>query len=103
MRREEERTDHQEKSDTKCWCSKTGKTLNTKHIIRCCGKVSRELNARHDTVVNILLDIIVVQRWLMAHEHELEDWKMVRTANDEIAIGTEHWRSEECREKGRVT
>ena len=27
---------------------------------------------------------------------------MVRTANDEITIGTEHWRSDEWREKGRV-
>ena len=27
---------------------------------------------------------------------------MVRTARDEITIGTEHWRSEEWKEKGRV-
>ena len=28
---------------------------------------------------------------------------MVRATNDEITVGTEHWRSDEWREKGRVT
>ena len=28
---------------------------------------------------------------------------MVRTPNDEITIGTEHWRSDEWKERGRVT
>ena len=26
------------KEETKCWCSKTGMVLNTKHIIGCCRK-----------------------------------------------------------------
>ena len=28
---------------------------------------------------------------------------MVRTDTDEITIGTEHWRSDEWKEKGRVS
>ena len=40
------------KSDTKCWCNKTGQTLNAKHIRSCCKKVSAEINFRHDTMVN---------------------------------------------------
>ena len=90
------------KGATKCWCSKAGQTLNAKHIISCCRKVSGEINARHDVVVNILLNNILVQRGLITHEQEWDDRKMVRTGNDEITIGTEHWRSDEWKGKGRV-
>ena len=90
------------KTDTKCWCSKSGQTLNAKHIISCCRKVSGEINARHDIIVNILLNNILVQRGLISHEQEWEDRKMVRTRTDEITIGTEHWRSDEWKGKGRV-
>ena len=76
--------------------------LNAKHIVSCCRKVSGEINGRHDTVVNILLNNILVQRGLITHEQKWEDRKIVRTARDEITIGTEHWRSDERREKGRV-
>ena len=48
--------------ETKCWCSKTGLPLNARHFVSCCRKVSREINARHDVVVNILLNNILVQR-----------------------------------------
>ena len=58
--------------DTKCWCSKTGQTLNARHIVSCCRKVSAEINARHDLVVNIILNNIVVQRGLISHEHKWE-------------------------------
>ena len=77
--------------------------LNAKHIISCCRKVSGEINARHDIVVNILLNNILKQRGLVAHEQKWEDRKTVRTARDEITIGTEHLRSEEWRDKGRVS
>ena len=53
-------------------------------------------------VVNILLFNIIVQRGQIAHEQRWEDRKTVRTARDEITIGTEHWRSDERRCKGRV-
>ena len=90
------------KAETKCWCSKLGLPLNAKHIVSCCGKVSAEINARHDTVLNILLNNILAQRGLISHEQKWEDRKMVRTPKDEITIGTEHWRSDEWKTRGRV-
>ena len=65
--------------------------------------MSAEINARHDIVVNILLNNILVQRGLISHEQKWEERKMVKTAHDEITIGTEHWRSEEWKGKGRIT
>ena len=53
-------------------------------------------------MVNILLNNILVQRGLASHEQKREDRKMVRTTRDEITSGTEHWRSDEWKEKGRV-
>ena len=89
-------------AETVCFCSKTGRALNAKHIISCCRKVSGEISARHDIVVNILLNNILIQRKLVTGEQKWEDRKMVRTPTDEITIGTEHWRSDEWREKCRV-
>ena len=51
-----------QKTKTKCWCSKTGLPLNAKHMISCCKKVASEINARHDIVVNIILNNILAQR-----------------------------------------
>ena len=90
------------RAETKCWCSKTGLPLNAKHIISCCKKVNSEINARHDIIVNILLNNILIKRGLIDHEQKWEDRRMVRTPSDEITIGTEHWRSDEWRKKGRV-
>ena len=90
------------KKESKCWCSKTGLQLNGNHIISCCKKVSCETNERHDIVVNILLNNILVQRGLITHEQRWEDRKTVRTASDEITVGTEHCRSDEWKGKGRV-
>ena len=50
------------RTETTCWYSKTGLPLNSKHIVSCCMKVSTEITARHDIVVNILLNNILVQR-----------------------------------------
>ena len=61
-----------------------------------------EINARHDIVVNILLNNILVKRGLITHEQKWEDRKMVKSARDEIAVWTEHWRSDEWKNKGRV-
>ena len=90
------------KAELKCFCSKTGAQLTAKHIISCCRKVSGEINARHDIVVNILLNNILIKRRLISHEQKWEERKTVRSQNDEITIGTEHWRSDEWKEKGRV-
>ena len=90
------------RTETKCWCSRRGAQLNAKHIISCCRKVSGDINNRHDMVVNILLNNVLIQRGLITHEQKWEDRKMIRTAHDEITIGTEHWRSDEWRERGRV-
>ena len=90
------------KADSKCWCSKSGLALNAKHIVSCCRKVSGEINARHDIIVNILLNNILVQRGVISHEQRWEERKMVRTARDEITVGTEHWRSDEWRSQGCV-
>ena len=90
------------RAETRCWCSKTGLPLNAKHIVSCCKKVASEINTRHDIVVNILLNNILNQRGLIAHEQMWEDRKAVRTAHDEITVGTEHARSDEWRDKSRV-
>ena len=90
------------KIEAKCRCSKTGALLNAKHIIGCCKKVNAEINARHDIIVNILLNNILKQRGLITHEQKWEDRKMVRTTSDEIIIGTEHWVSDDWRVRGRV-
>ena len=90
------------KADTKCFCNRTGLPLNPKHIISCCRKVSGEINSRHDIVVNILLNNILLKRGLISPEQRWEDRKMVRTPHDEITIGTEHWRSDDWKGKGRV-
>mgnify|MGYP004554314851 CR=1 FL=1 len=90
------------RAETTCFCSKSGHALNAKHIISCCKKVNGEINARHDIIVNILLNNILKQRGLITHEQRWEDRKMVRTPKDEITIGTEHWRSEVWKAKGRI-
>ena len=76
--------------------------LNAKHIISCCKRVSAEISARNDNVVDIILNNILVQRGLVSHEQKWEERKAVRTTKDEITVGTEHARSDEWREKGRV-
>ena len=85
-----------------CFYNKAGLALNAKHIISCCKKVNDEINARHDMVVNILLNNILKERGLISNEQNGEDRNMVRTDTDEITIRTEHWRSEEWRNEGRV-
>ena len=72
-----------------------------KHIVSCCKQVRGEITACHDLVVNILLNNILMQRGLVAHEQRWEDRKTVKTPNDEI-IGTENSRSNEWKGKGRV-
>ena len=91
-----------QRTEEKCWCSRAGLSLNAKHIISCCRKVSREINTRHDIVVTILLNNILIQRNLTTREQKWEDRKMVKTPKDEITIGTEHWLSDELRDKGRI-
>ena len=90
------------KSETRCWCSDAGLPLNAKHIVSCYKKVSGEINTRHDIVVNVLLNNILVQRGLIPHEQKWEDRKTVRTPRDEITVGTENVRSDEWKNKGRV-
>ena len=75
---------------------------NAKHIVSWCRKVSVEINARYDIIVNNLLNNILKQRGLISHEQEWEDRKTARTACDEI-IGTEHQRSDEWKGRGRVS
>ena len=90
------------KTEMMCWCSRTGLHLNSKHIVSCCKKVSAEIGARHDIVVNVLLNNILVQRGLIANEQMWEDLKIVRTPKDEITVRSEHLRSDEWKEKGRI-
>ena len=59
------------KVETECGAAELcSSSLNTKHIVSCCRKVTAEINVRHDTVVNILLDNIIVWRGLISHELE---------------------------------
>ena len=83
------------KSETRRWYSKTGIPLNAKHIVSCCRKVSGEINTRHDIVVNILLNNILVQRGLISHEQKWEYRKTVRTARGDITVRNEHLLSDE--------
>ena len=69
------------RAETVSWCSKTGLPLNAKHIISCCKKVSGEIAARHDIVVNILLNNILVQRGLIDREQKWEDRKRDKPKN----------------------
>ena len=64
--------------------------------------MSGEISARHDIVVNILLNNILKQRGLTTREQKWEERKTVRTARDEITVGTEHPQSDEWKGKGRV-
>ena len=90
------------KAEWKCWWSKIRLPLNAKNIISCCKRVSGEINARHDTVLNIVLNNILVQRGLPSNEQKWDERKTVRTPRDEVTIGTEHLRSDERRGRGRV-
>ena len=40
---------------------------------------------------------------MITHEQRWDERKTVRTDRGEITVGTEHWRSDEWRNKGRVT
>lgn len=51
--------------------------------ISCCKRVSGEINDRHDIIVNISLNNILIQRGLVTREQRREDRKMVKTAHDE--------------------
>ena len=64
--RKEEGADHQ-KTNSKCWCCKTGQPLNAKHIVSCCKRESFEISARQN-IVTFLLNNILIQRGLIAHE-----------------------------------
>ena len=77
------------KVELKCWCSKAGMFLNSKHIVSCCRKVSWEINARHDIVVNILLNNILIQRGLVTREQRWEDMNALRTSRDETRSQSE--------------
>ena len=94
--------DHEKENRDEVLVQQGGLPLNARYIIICCRKVSGEINARHDIVVNIILNNILVQRGLAMREHKWDDRKTVRTAHDEITIGTEHVRSDEWKNKGRV-
>ena len=86
------------RTQTACFCSRTGVQLNAKHIVSCCKKVSAEINARHDIIVNILLNDILTQR-IDFQRTEVGGQEDGETARDEITIGTKHWRSDEWKEK----
>ena len=75
--------------------------LNARNIVSYCRKVSGEIDARHDILVNILLNNILILRGLVSHEQKWEDRKTVKTAREEITIGTEHQRSDEWKDNGR--
>ena len=62
-----------------CWRSKTGMTLNVKHTVSCFRRVRCEINARHDNVVNVLLNNILIQRGVIAHEQKWDERKTVKT------------------------
>ena len=72
------------RTETMCWCSKTGLPLNAKHIINCCRKVTGVINARHDIVVDVFPNDNLIQRGVITHEQKWDDGKMVRSVNVEI-------------------
>ena len=66
-----------EKTESKCWCSKTGLPQNARHFVSCCRRVTREINTCHDIVVNVLLNDILKQRELASHEQKWGERKIV--------------------------
>ena len=64
--------------------------------------MSGEIITLHDTVVNVLLNNVLIQRGLITNEQMWEDRKRVRTVRDEIIVGTEPWKSDEWNGRGRV-
>ena len=54
--------------------------------MRCCRRVSGEINVRHDIVVNALLNDILIQRGLITHGKKWDDGKMVPTVYDDIKV-----------------
>ena len=46
------------RTESTCRCSQYGMKLNARHIVSCCRKVNAEINTRHDTVVNVLMNYI---------------------------------------------
>ena len=87
------------KTDSKCRCSKAGLALKAKHITCWCKKVSGEINARQDIVVNIIFNKILVQRGMVANEQKWDERNLVNAVRDEITVGTEHRMSDEWRGK----
>ena len=69
----------QKRGESTHWCSWSGMTLNSKHIVSCFKKVGSEIITRCDTVLNILLNNISIQRELVSHEQKWEDRKTVTT------------------------
>ena len=98
----EEGAHHKKESRDDVLAQQNRAELNAKHIISCCRNVAGEINARHDIVVKILLNNILKQRGRIDHEQEWGERKTLRTANDEIRVGTEHWRSESMKGNGRI-
>ena len=91
------------RSDMKCRCSKAGHALYDRNIISSCKKSEWRDFISHGIAVNILLNNILVQRGFVTNEQKWEDRKIVRTAKDEISVGTEHWRSEEMKDNWLIS
>ena len=53
------------RTETNCFCRQNGLPLTEKHIVSCCQRVSGEINASHNIVINILLNNILIQRGLV--------------------------------------
>ena len=50
----------------------------------------RDQLTRHDVLMNNILNNILIPRGLVSHEQKWEDQNPVKTARDDITIGTEH-------------
>ena len=74
---------------------------NAKQVISCYDRVSGEINARHDIVVNNILNNILIKRRLVSNEQKWGNRKTAGTAHEEITVWTNHKRSDQWKSKGR--
>ena len=80
------RSSSQRRGLSQSWCSKARLKLIDKNNVSCCRKVVHEIDARHDIVVNSILNNILIRRGLVSHEQKWEDRKTVKRAKDEITV-----------------
>ena len=75
------------KAETTRSRSRTRLPLNSKHIVSCYKKESGDVNVRHDMVVNIPMNNIIIERGMISNDQKWDDRKMVMTDTTRPPLG----------------